>query len=76
MTGAAFLQGFDIGRVFVDKEVLVVDVVGTTTDFRSLLPSDFPRQSPNFVEIGGVKTALSMPEVLSIGLGGGSRVKL
>lgn len=75
MIGAAFLQGLDIDRGLSDKQVLVVDVGGTTTDICALLPSGFPRQAPNFVDIGGVRTAFSMPEVLSIGLGGGSRIK-
>jgi N-methylhydantoinase A/oxoprolinase/acetone carboxylase beta subunit len=56
------------------QQILVVDICGTTTDVCALLPSGFPRQAPGFVEIGGVRTAFSMPEVLSIGLGGGSKV--
>ncbi|OAL35225.1 hypothetical protein AYO20_05479 [Fonsecaea nubica] len=76
LMGAAFLQGLDHGdRRLADKQVVVVDIGGTTTDICSLLPSGFPRQAPNFVEVGGVRTAFSMPEVLSIGLGGGSRVR-
>lgn len=79
MTGAAYLTGLDKGiasHLRSDTQVLVVDVGGTTSDVCALLPSGFPRQAPNFVEIGGVRTAFSMPEVLSIGLGGGSRVVL
>ncbi|KIX98979.1 uncharacterized protein Z520_05440 [Fonsecaea multimorphosa CBS 102226] len=76
LMGAAFLQGLDHGdQRLADKQVVVVDIGGTTTDICSLLPSGFPRQAPNFVEVGGVRTAFSMPEVLSIGLGGGSRVR-
>lgn len=77
LMGAAFLQGLDQrgDRRLADKQVVVVDIGGTTTDICSLLPSGFPRQAPNFVEVGGVRTAFSMPEVLSIGLGGGSRVR-
>ncbi|PHH71945.1 hypothetical protein CDD80_4891 [Ophiocordyceps camponoti-rufipedis] len=85
MTGAAFLAGIDLAAsVEADQgnggdgdgapQVLVVDIGGTTTDVCSLLPSGFPRQAPGFVELGGVRTAFSMPEVLSVGLGGGSRV--
>ncbi|PNP49023.1 hypothetical protein THARTR1_10234 [Trichoderma harzianum] len=55
-------------------QILVVDIGGTTTDVCALLPSGFPRQAPGFVEIAGVRTAFSMPEVVSIGLGGGSIV--
>lgn len=76
LMGAAYLQGLDHGDGrFADKQVVVVDIGGTTTDICSILPSGFPRQAPNFVEVGGVRTAFSMPEVLSIGLGGGSRVR-
>ena len=76
LMGAAFLQGLVQGdRRLIDKQVVVVDIGGTTTDICALLPSGFPRQAPNFVEVGGVRTTFSMPEVLSIGLGGGSRVR-
>lgn len=86
MTGAAFLAGLDkvktvvtdpadvTGDETVEPQVLVVDIGGTTTDVCALLPSGFPRQAPGFVEVGGVRTAFSMPEVVSIGLGGGSKV--
>ncbi|KAE9571741.1 hypothetical protein CGMCC3_g12302 [Colletotrichum fructicola] len=86
MTGAAFLAGLDKVKIMttdpsdasvadvVEPQVLVVDIGGTTTDVCALLPSGFPRQAPGFVEVGGVRTAFSMPEVVSIGLGGGSKV--
>lgn len=76
VTGAAFLANLDRGGgpKQSNRQVLVVDIGGTTTDVCALLPSGFPRQAPNFVEVGGVRTAFSMPEVLSVGLGGGSRV--
>lgn len=77
LMGAAFLQGLDLGNKFLaEEQVIVVDIGGTTTDVCALLPSGFPRQAAQFVEVGGVRTAFSMPEVLSIGLGGGSRVKV
>ncbi|CAL5868552.1 uncharacterized protein PFLUO_LOCUS2779 [Penicillium psychrofluorescens] len=75
MTGAAYLASLDRGtNAKSNTQVLVIDVGGTTSDVCALLPSGFPRQAPNFVEVGGVRTAFSMPEVLSVGLGGGSRV--
>lgn len=88
MTGAAFLAGLDKVKAVttdpddvpsdekVEPQVLVVDIGGTTTDVCALLPSGFPRQAPGFVEVGGVRTAFSMPEVVSIGLGGGSKVEV
>ena len=73
----AFLQGLDLSNKLLAKEqVIVVDVGVTTTDVCALLPSGFPRQAANFVEVGGVRTAFSMPEILSIGLGRGSRIKV
>lgn len=76
MTGAAYLASLDRDSSLAkaDTQVLVVDVGGTTSDVCALLPSGFPRQAPNFVEVGGVRTAFSMPEVQSVGLGGGSIV--
>ncbi|KKY16689.1 putative hydantoinase oxoprolinase [Phaeomoniella chlamydospora] len=76
MTGAVFLASLDVaGSSLVDKQTVIVDIGGTTTDVCALMPSGFPRQAPTFIEVGGVRTAFSMPEVLSIGLGGGSQVK-
>lgn len=74
LVGASFLQDRSEPRELESKQVLVVDIGGTTTDICALLPSGFPRKAANFVEVGGVRTAFSMPEVYSIGLGGGSRV--
>src|SRR5262245_41958577 len=65
MRGAAFLSRRD--------EALVVDVGGTTTDIGSLRHG-FPREANNVVEIGGVRTLFRMPDLLSLGLGGGSLV--
>ncbi|KAM0335218.1 hypothetical protein ACHAQA_000260 [Verticillium albo-atrum] len=89
MTGAAFLAGLDKTKKLgsdasgsehsadgTEPQILVVDIGGTTTDVCALLPSGFPRQAPGFVEVGGVRTAFSMPEVVSIGLGGGSKVQV
>ena len=65
MRGAAFLTGI--------KDAVVVDVGGTTTDVGSLAMG-FPRQASTTVDIGGVRTNFRMPDVFSIGLGGGSLV--
>ncbi|GKZ85104.1 hypothetical protein AnigIFM56816_010868 [Aspergillus niger] len=82
LTGAAYLAGLDQRsnnssiRGNTDSQILVMDVGGTTTDVCALLPSGFPRKAPNFVEVGGVRTAFPIPEVLSVGLGGGSRIHI
>ncbi len=57
------------------EEALVVDVGGTTTDLGVLLHG-FPRESGVAVTIGGVRTNFRMPDVVSIGLGGGSLVRV
>lgn len=67
MRGAAFLTGI--------QDAIVVDVGGTTTDIGALV-NGFPRESSIAVEIGGVRTNFRMPDILSVGLGGGTRVRL
>ena len=65
MRGAAFLSGV--------SDAIVVDIGGTTSDVGSL-QKGFPRQATVAVEVGGVRTNFRMPDVFSIGLGGGSHV--
>jgi len=64
-----------VAAAFLSKltDALVIDVGGTTTDIGSLRHG-FPREANNVVEIGGVRTLFRMPDLLSIGLGGGSLV--
>lgn len=66
MRGAAFLSGVD--------NCVVVDVGGTTTDVGAL-QSGFPREAAIEVEVAGVRTNFRMPDVLSVGIGGGSLVR-
>jgi DUF917 family protein/N-methylhydantoinase A/oxoprolinase/acetone carboxylase beta subunit len=66
MRGAAFLSGLD--------DAVVVDIGGTTTDV-GLITKGFPRLSSSEVRIGGIRTNFCMPDVRSIGLGGGSYVR-
>jgi N-methylhydantoinase A/oxoprolinase/acetone carboxylase beta subunit len=66
MRGAAFLSGL--------AEAMVIDVGGTSTDIGQLRHG-FPREANSVVEIGGVRTLFRMPDLLSIGLGGGSLVR-
>jgi N-methylhydantoinase A/oxoprolinase/acetone carboxylase beta subunit len=65
MRGAAFLSRL--------SDAIVVDVGGTTSDVGSL-ERGFPRQANNVVAVGGVRTLFRMPDLLSLGLGGGSLV--
>ncbi|WP_157221009.1 hydantoinase/oxoprolinase family protein [Flavisphingomonas formosensis] len=64
--GAAFLTGL--------SEAIVADIGGTTTDI-GFLRKGFPRETTAANYIGGVRTNFRMPDVLSIGLGGGSLVR-
>ncbi|MBN2325130.1 MAG: hydantoinase/oxoprolinase family protein [Spirochaetes bacterium] len=66
LRGAAFLSGI--------SDAVVVDVGGTTTDV-GILKSGFPRESTQAVQVGGVRTNFRMPDLIAIGLGGGSVVR-
>lgn len=64
------------GASFLSKlrDAIVIDVGGTTTDL-GVIQNGFPRESSIAVTIGGVRTNFRMPDVISIGLGGGSIVR-
>ncbi len=66
MRGAAVLSGL--------SDALVVDIGGTTSDI-GLLLDGFPREAAMTVEVGGVRTNFRMPDLLAVGLGGGSLVR-
>lgn len=55
-------------------DAIVVDVGGTTSDVGVLVQS-FPRESSLAVEIGGARTNFRMPDLVSIGLGGGTVIR-
>jgi N-methylhydantoinase A/oxoprolinase/acetone carboxylase beta subunit len=65
MRGAAFLSG--------REDCAVVDIGGTTADV-GMLTHGFPREAAVAVDIGGVRTNFRMPDVLPLGIGGGSLV--
>lgn len=67
MRGAAFLSGL--------ADAIVVDIGGTTADV-GMLTQGFPREASVAIEVGGVRTNFRMPDVYSVGLGGGSIVDL
>lgn len=64
--GAAYLSGL--------SDALVADIGGTTTDI-GMLSGGFPRETSISSDIGGVRTNFRMPDILSVGLGGGSLVR-
>ncbi|MFD0662278.1 hydantoinase/oxoprolinase family protein [Thermocatellispora tengchongensis] len=63
--GAAALSGAD--------DAIVIDVGGTTSDL-GVLVGRFPRESTMPREVGGVRTNFRMPDILSLGVGGGTVV--
>ncbi len=65
LRGAAKLSGL--------SEAIVVDIGGTTSDI-GVLQNGFPRESNAVIEVGGVRTNFRMPDILAVGLGGGSLV--
>jgi N-methylhydantoinase A/oxoprolinase/acetone carboxylase beta subunit len=65
LRGAARLTGIE--------DAIVIDIGGTTSDI-GVLRGGFPRESNMVIEFGGVRTNFRMPDVLAIGLGGGSLV--
>jgi N-methylhydantoinase A/oxoprolinase/acetone carboxylase beta subunit len=66
MRGAAFLSGL--------RDCAVIDVGGTTTDV-GMLRHGFPHEASTEISVGGIRTNFRMPDVLSVGLGGGSLVR-
>lgn len=65
LRGASKLTGLE--------DAIVVDIGGTTSDI-GVLQGGFPRESNVVIEVGGVRTNFRMPDILAIGLGGGSLV--
>ena len=65
LRGAAVLSGID--------DAIVVDIGGTTSDV-GVLAGGFPRESNSYINVGGVRTNFRMPDIMAVGLGGGSLV--
>jgi N-methylhydantoinase A/oxoprolinase/acetone carboxylase beta subunit len=71
--GAAFLAQSE-GPLAED--VMVVDIGGTTTDVGLLQKNGFPRQQAAYSHLCGVRINFPCPDVKSVGLGGGSIVRV
>jgi N-methylhydantoinase A/oxoprolinase/acetone carboxylase beta subunit len=67
MRGAAFLSGV--------KDCAVIDIGGTTSDI-GILQGGFPRPAGVVLNVAGIRTNFRMPDVISVGIGGGSEVCL
>ena len=57
-----------------ESDAIVIDIGGTSADV-GVLVDGFPRESSAAVEVGGVRTNFRMPDLISIGLGGGTIVR-
>ena len=66
LRGASRLTGLN--------DAIVVDIGGTTSDI-GVLQGGFPRESNVVIDVGGVRTNFRMPDILAVGLGGGSVVE-
>ncbi|MEA1961027.1 MAG: hydantoinase/oxoprolinase family protein [Bacillota bacterium] len=64
--GASFLSKI--------KSAIVLDVGGTTTDI-GVIVNGFPRESSQAADVGGARTNFRMPDILAIGLGGGTIIR-
>lgn len=56
------------------QDGIVIDVGGTTSD-GGMLIDFFPRESTQSAQIGGVLTNFRMPDVVAVGIGGGTIVR-
>lgn len=79
LRGAALLAELDSDEDILGSsgngQIIVCDIGGTSSDVGVLLKSGFPRPAAAFVEIAGLRTNFSMPDIQSIGLGGGSIIR-
>ena len=67
-------MNFPYTCIGVMDNAVVIDIGGTSTDVGYLMKG-FPRESSSRSHIAGVSTNFRMPDVQSIGLGGGSLVQ-
>lgn len=65
LRGAAMLTGL--------QEAIIFDVGGTTTDV-GILRDGFPQVASLELAVAGVRTNFRMPDIISVGVGGGSLV--
>jgi N-methylhydantoinase A/oxoprolinase/acetone carboxylase beta subunit len=71
MRGAGFIL-----HPKVDGDLMIVDIGGTTTDVGILQANGFPRQQAAYSDLAGVRMNFPCPDIKSIGLGGGSIVRV
>ncbi|MCP4119644.1 MAG: hydantoinase/oxoprolinase family protein [Desulfobacteraceae bacterium] len=64
------------GASFLSKmeSAIVIDIGGTTTDI-GVIVNSFPRESSLAADVGGARTNFRMPDIIAIGLGGGTIIR-
>lgn len=67
LRGGAFLSGIE--------DAIVLDIGGTSTDI-GVLAEGHPRSSFSPIEVGGIRANFRMPDLISLGIGGGTRIRL
>src|SRR5262249_14344439 len=68
----SFMGGKKLSQL---QDAIIVDIGGTSTDV-GIIRKGVPRRRLNNSRIGGVTLNFPMPDVYSIGLGGGSHVSI
>lgn len=66
------IGGMKLGQV---EDAIIIDIGGTSTDI-GVVRKGIPRRCLNNSVIGGVRLNFSMPDVHSIGMGGGSHIHI
>lgn len=56
------------------SDAIVIDVGGTTSDL-GVLVDGYPRESSVSANVGGISTNFRMPDILAVGIGGGTVIK-
>lgn len=60
-------------KLLKEKEAVVIDVGGTSTDI-GVIKNGYPRRSMHNANIGGIALNFRIPDVLTLALGGGSYI--
>lgn len=68
----SFIGGMRLAKT---QDAIIIDVGGTSTDV-GIVRNGIPRRCRNNTKIGGINLNFPMPDVYSIGMGGGSHVTI
>lgn len=68
----SFIGGMRLAKI---EDAIIIDVGGTSTDV-GIVRGGIPRRCLNNTKIGGININFSMPDVHSIGMGGGSHIEI